>query len=89
VAKFCRDRKRGNGILVVLIVVPLIAGILLAVFMIYAALQKRRDGIDVTFPWETREVIELKKKLRSSFDTLSDRLKSLHNKLAEIIEEYK
>ncbi|UCG94237.1 MAG: hypothetical protein JSW13_00245 [Candidatus Aerophobus sp.] len=83
------ERKEGGWVQAMIIVVPLIASITLAVFMASVSMRERLGGVHITFSWQNEQVAQLKTKLQSSFDTLSDRLESLRKKLAEVIEEYK
>ncbi len=83
------EREEGSWVQAMIIVVPLIASITLAVFMASVSMRERPGRVRITFSWQSEEVAQLKTKLQSSFDTLSDRLESLRKKLVEVIEEYK
>jgi len=44
-------------------------------------------GARVSFGWQSEEMAELKDKLQSSFDALTDGLEIFRKKLAKVIEE--
>jgi len=70
-------KQRGSQVSVVIIVVPLIAAIVLAVFMAYINISKWPRGVQINFSWQSEEMAELKDKLQLSFDALRDRLEGL------------
>ena len=81
--------KKGRGwVSAVIIAVPLIVAISLAVLMAYVNISKWTGGVRVSFGWQSEEMAELKDKLQSSFDALTDGLETFRKKLAEVIEEY-
>ena len=67
---------------------PLIVAIALAVLMAYVNITKWTGGVRVSFSWQSEEMAELKDKLQSSFDALTDGLEIFRKKLAKVIEEY-
>jgi hypothetical protein len=82
------EKKGGGWVSVVIIAVPLIVAIVLAVLMAYVNLTKWTGGVRVSFGWQSEEMAELKDKLQSSFDALTDGLEIFRKKLAKVIEEY-
>jgi len=81
--------KRGGGwVSAVILGVPLIVAIVLAVLMGYVNISKWTGGVRVSFGWQSEEMAELKDKLQSSFDALTDRLEIFRKKLTKVIEEY-
>jgi len=81
--------KRGGGwVSAVILGVPLIVAIVLAVLMGYVNISKWTGGVRVSFGWQSEEMAELKDKLQSSFDALTDGLEIFRKKLAKVIEEY-
>jgi len=81
-------KKGGGWVSVVIIAVPLTVAIVLAVLMGYVNLTKWTGGARVSFSWQSEEMAELKDKLQSSFDALTDGLEIFRKKLAKVIEEY-
>ena len=65
-----------------------VAYIVLAVLMGYVNISKWTGGVRVSFGWQSEEMAELKDKLQSSFDALTDGLEIFRKKLAKVIEEY-
>jgi len=81
--------KKGEGwVSAVILGVPLIVAIVLAVLMGYVNISKWTGGVRVSFSWQSEEMAELKEKLKSSFDALTDGLEIFRKKLAKVIEEY-
>jgi len=80
------EKKGGGWVSAVILGVPLIIAIVLAVLMAYVNLVKWRRGVQISFSWQSKEVVELKDKLRSSFDALRDRLEGFRKELALAIE---
>jgi len=81
--------KRGGGwVSAVILGVPLIVAIVLAVLMGYVNISKWTGGVRVSFGWQSEEMAELKDKLQSSFDALTDGLEIFRKKLTKVIEEY-
>jgi len=81
--------KKGRGwVSAVILGVPLIVAIVLAVLMGYVNISKWTGGVRVSFGWQSEEMAELKDKLQSSFDALTDGLEVFRKKLAKVIEEY-
>ena len=81
--------KRGGGwVSAVILGVPLIVAIVLAVLMGYVNISKWTGGIRANLFWQSEEMAELKDKLQSSFDALTDGLEIFRKKLAKVIEEY-
>jgi len=82
------EKKGGGWVSAVIIAVPLTVAIVLAVLMGYVNLTKWTGGVRVSFSWQSEEMAELKDKLQSSFDALTDGLEIFRKKLAKVIEEY-
>jgi len=82
------EKKGGGWVSAVIIAVPLTVAIVLAVLMAYVNLTKWTGGIRINFGWQSEEMAELKDKLQSSFDALTDGLEIFRKKLAKVIEEY-
>ena len=82
------QKKGGGWVSAVILGVPLIVAIVLAVLMAYVNLTKWTGGVRVNFSWQSEEMAELKDKLQSSFDALTDGLEIFRKKLAKVIEEY-
>ena len=82
------EKKRGGWVSAVILGVPLIIAIVLAVLMAYVNISKWTGGVRVSFGWQSEEMAELKDKLQSSFDALTDGLEIFRKKLAKVIEEY-
>jgi hypothetical protein len=82
------EKKGGGWVSVVIIAVPFIVAIVLAVLMGYVNVAKWTGGVRVSFGWQSEEMAELKDKLQSSFDALTDGLEIFRKKLAKAIEEY-
>ena len=82
------QKKGGDWVSAVILGVPLIVAIVLAVLMAYVNLTKWTGGVRVNFSWQSEEMAELKDKLQSSFDALTDGLEIFRKKLAKVIEEY-
>ena len=82
------EKKGGGWVSAVIIGVPLIVAIVLAVLMGYVNISKWTGGVRVSFGWQSEEMAELKDKLQSSFDALTDGLEIFRKKLAKVIEEY-
>ena len=82
--------KRGGGgwVSAVILGVPLIVAIVLAVLMGYVNISKWTGGVRISFGWQSEEMAELKDKLQSSFDALTDGLEIFRKKLTKVIEEY-
>ncbi len=81
--------KKGRGwVSAVILGVPLIVAIVLAVLMGYLNITKWTGGVRLSFAWQSEEMAELKDKLQSSFDALTDGLEIFRKKLAKVIEEY-
>jgi len=81
-------KERRSRVSAVIIAVPLIVAIVLAVLMAYVNITKWTGGVRVSFSWQSEEMAELKDKLQSSFDALTDGLEIFRKKLAKVIEEY-
>ena len=82
------EKKGGGWVSVVIIAVPLTVAIILAVLMAYVNITKWTSGVHLSFSWQSEEMAELKDKLQSSFDALTDGLEIFRKKLAKAIEEY-
>ena len=82
------EKKGGSWLSAVILGVPLIVAIVLAVLMAYVNITKWTGGVRVSFGWQSEEMAELKDKLQSSFDALTDGLEIFRKKLAKGIEEY-
>jgi len=82
------EKKGGGWVSAVILGVPLIVAIVLAVLMGYVNISKWTGGVRVSFGWQSEEMAELKDKLQSSFDALTDGLEIFRKKLAKVIEEY-
>jgi len=82
------EKKGGGWVSAVILGVPLIVAIVLAVLMAYVNITKWMGGVRVSFGWQSEEIAELKDKLQSSFDALTDGLEIFRKKLAKVIEEY-
>jgi len=82
------EKKGGGWVSAIIIAVPLIVAIVLAVLMAYVNITKWTGGVRVSFGWQSEEMAELKDKLQSSFDALTDGLEIFRKKLAKVIEEY-
>jgi hypothetical protein len=82
------EKKGGGWVSAVILGVPLIVAIVLAVLMGYVNITKWTGGVRVSFGWQSEEMAELKDKLQSSFDALTDGLEIFRKKLAKAIEEY-
>ena len=82
------EKKGGDWVSAIIIAVPLIVAIVLAVLMAYVNITKWTGGVRVSFGWQSEEMAELKDKLQSSFDALTDGLEIFRKKLAKVIEEY-
>jgi len=82
------EKKGGGWVSAVILGVPLIIAIVLAVLMGYVNLAKWTGRVRVSFGWQSEEMAELKDKLQSSFDALTDGLEIFRKKLAKVIEEY-
>jgi len=82
------EKKGGGWVSAVILGVPLIVAIVLAVLMGYVNISKWTGGVRVSFGWQSEEMAELKDKLQSSFDALTDGLEVFRKKLAKVIEEY-
>ncbi len=82
------EKKRGGWVSAVILGVPLIIAIVLAVLMGYVNIAKWTGGVRLGFGWQSEEMAELKDKLQSSFDALTDGLEVFRKKLAKVIEEY-
>lgn len=82
------EKKRGGWVSAVILGVPLIVAIVLAVLMGYVNISKWTGGVHLSFGWQSEEMAELKDKLQSSFDALTDGLEVFRKKLAKVIEEY-
>jgi len=82
------EKKRGGWVSAVILGVPLIVAIVLAVLMGYVNISKWTGGVRLSFGWQSGEMAELKDKLQSSFDALTDGLEVFRKKLAKVIEEY-
>jgi len=82
------EKKEGGWVSAVILGVPLIIAIVLAVLMVYVNITKWTGGVRVSFGWQSEEMAELKDKLQSSFDALTDGLEIFRKKLAKVIEEY-
>jgi hypothetical protein len=82
------EKKGGGWVSAVILGVPLIVAIVLAVLMGYVNITKWTGQVRVSFGWQSEEMAELKDKLQSSFDALTDGLEIFRKKLAKAIEEY-
>ena len=82
------EKKGGGWVSAVILGVPLTVAIVLAVLMAYLNITKWTGGVRVSFSWQSEEMAELKDKLQSSFDALTDGLEIFRKKLAKVIEEY-
>jgi len=82
------EKKGGGWVSAVILGVPLIVAIVLAVLMGYLNISKWTGGVRISFGWQSEEMAELKDKLQSSFDALTDGLEIFRKKLAKVIEEY-
>jgi len=82
------EKKGGGWVSAVILGVPLIVAIVLAVLMGYVNISKWTGGVRVSFGWQSEEMAELKDKLQSSFDALTDGLEIFRKKLTKVIEEY-
>ena len=82
------EKKGGGWVSAVIIAVPLTVAVVLAVLMGYVNISKWTGGVRVSFGWQSEEMAELKDKLQSSFDALTDGLEIFRKKLAKVIEEY-
>jgi len=83
------EKKGGGWVSAVILGVPLIIAIVLAVLMGYLNITKWTGGVRrLSFSWQSEEMAELKDKLQSSFDALTDGLEIFRKKLAKVIEEY-
>jgi len=83
------EKKGGGWVSAVILGVPLIIAIVLAVLMGYLNITKWTGGVRrLSFGWQSEEMAELKDKLQSSFDALTDGLEIFRKKLAKVIEEY-
>ncbi len=82
------EKKGGGWVSAVILGVPLIIAIVLAALMAYVNLAKWTGGVRVSFGWQSEEMAELKDKLQSSFDALTDGLEIFRKKLAKVIEKY-
>jgi len=82
------EKKGGGWVSAVIIAVPLTVAVVLAVLMGYVNPTKWTGGVRVSFSWQSEEMAELKDKLQSSFDALTDGLEIFRKKLAKVIEEY-
>ena len=81
-------KERRSRVSAVIIAVPLIVAIVLAVLMAYVNITKWTGGARVSFSWQSKEMAQLKDKLQSSFDALTDGLEIFRKRLAKVIEEY-
>jgi len=82
-------KKKGGGwVSAVILGAPLIVAIVLAVLMGYVNISKWTGAVRISFGWQSEEMAELKDKLQSSFDALTDGLEVFRKKLAKVIEEY-
>ena len=82
------EKKGGGWVSAVILGVPLIVAIVLAVLMAYVNVTKWTGGVRVSFGRQSEEMAELKDKLQSPFDALTDGLEIFRKKLAKVIEEY-
>ena len=82
------EKKGAGWVSAVILGVPLIVAIVLAVLMGYVNISKWTGGVRISFGWQSEEMAELKDKLQSSFDALTDGLEVFRKKLAKVIEEY-
>ena len=80
------EKKGGGWVSAVILGVPLTVAIVLAVLMVYLNITKWTGRVRVVFGWQSEEMAELKDKLQSSFDALTDGLEIFRKKLAKVIE---